>query len=121
MVFVDASSLDRFNTAVRIISTSTPTSGIPLGVIMTSDDEESSIRRGLELLGDVFPVGAFNGRGITNGPSIAMTDDSSAEREALKVCGPICFCFCVRSIFFKPYGPGCMMALIALERKTEAR
>lgn len=35
MVFIDASSLDCFNTAVRIISTSTPTSGIPLGVIMT--------------------------------------------------------------------------------------
>ena len=57
MVFCDAtSSLDRFNTSTFIISTSTPTSGIPLGVIIASDEQESTVHRGLlQLLGEVLP------------------------------------------------------------------
>ena len=84
MVFCDAtSSLDHFNTSTFIISTSTPTSGIPLGVIIALDEQESTVRRGLELLGEVLPKEAFNGKGVEHGPSILMTDDSSMERAAI--------------------------------------
>ena len=56
MFFCDStSSLDRFNTSVFILSTATPTSGIPLGVILTSDEQQSTIRRGLQVLGNVIP------------------------------------------------------------------
>ncbi|XP_062503901.1 uncharacterized protein LOC134180732 [Corticium candelabrum] len=84
MVFIDAtSSLDRYNSSVFIMSTSTPTSGIPLGVIVTSDEQATTIHRGLELLGEVLPEEAFNGKGVKHGPTIVMTDDSHTEREAL--------------------------------------
>ncbi len=89
MIFCDATStLDRLNTSLFIISTSTPTSGIPLGVIVTSDEQESTVRRGLELLGDVMPEGAFHGKGVRGGPSIVMTDDSKTERGAIQSFWP---------------------------------
>ena len=87
MVFCDStSSLDRFNTSVFILSTATPTSGIPLGVILTSDEQQLTIRRGLQVLGNVIPPpqDAFNRRGIELGPSIVMTDDSSSERGVIQ-------------------------------------
>ena len=85
LVFCDStSSLDRFNTSVFILSTCTPASGIPLGVFITSDEQESTIKRGLEVLGEVLPANSFSGKGAGNGPSIIMTDDSSSERGALK-------------------------------------
>ncbi|XP_062511396.1 uncharacterized protein LOC134187296 [Corticium candelabrum] len=84
MVFIDAtSSLDRYNSSVFIMSTSTPTSGIPLGVIVTSDEQATTINRGLELLGEVLPEEAFNGKGVKHSLTIVMTDDSHTEREAL--------------------------------------
>ena len=44
IVFCDSTaSLDRFNTSLFIISTATAISGIPLGIIMTSDEQESTI------------------------------------------------------------------------------
>ena len=62
MAFIHATaSLDRYNSSVVIVSTSTSTSGIPLGVIKTSDEKESTIPRGLKLLGEVLPENAFNG------------------------------------------------------------
>lgn len=84
MVFIDAtSSLDRYNSSVFIVSTSTPTSGIPLGVIISSDETESTIHRGLELMAEVLPDNAFHGRGVAKGPCVVMTDDSHTEREAI--------------------------------------
>ena len=42
IVFCDSTStLDRLNTSMFILSTSTPTSGIPLGVIITSDEQQT--------------------------------------------------------------------------------
>ena len=41
------------------------------------------MRIGLELLGEVLPKEAFNGKGVEHGPSIVMTDDSSTERAAI--------------------------------------
>lgn len=85
MVFCDAtSSLDRYNTSVFVISTCTPTSGVPLGVIIASDEQESTIQQGLHMLADVLPKNAFFGKGAKKGPSIVMTDDSSAERAAIQ-------------------------------------
>ena len=85
LFFCDStSSLDRFNTSVFILSTCTPASGIPLGVIITSDEQESTIKKGLEVLQGILPAHAFSGKGVVNGPSLIMTDDSSSERGALQ-------------------------------------
>ena len=89
MVFCDAtSSLDRYNTSVFILSTSTPTSGIPLGVIIASDEQQPTIEQGISMLLDVLPEKAFFGKGAKVGPSIFMTDDSSAERSAIQAAWP---------------------------------
>ena len=97
MTFCDAtSSLDRFNTSLFILSTSHPAGGLPLGVIITSDEQEETIRQGLELLKEVLPEHSFYGRGVARGPGITMTDDSSAERNALHNVWPeICLLLCV--------------------------
>ena len=89
MVFCDAtSSLDRFNTSLFIASTCSLIGGLPLGVIITSDEEQETIGQGLEIMKDILPANCFNGRGPTKGPSIIMTDDSSAERNALSDAWP---------------------------------
>ena len=96
MTFCDAtSSLDRFNTSLFILSTSHAAGGLPLGVIMTSDEQEETIRQGLELLKEVLPKNSFYGRGVERGPGITMTDDSSAERNAIHSVWPeICLLLC---------------------------
>ena len=89
IVFCDATfSLDRFNTSMFIIWTSTPSSGVPLGVMVMSDEQQSSINKGLEMLADVLPQKAFFGNGARQGPTIVMTDDScsgSASHSVLLV------------------------------------
>lgn len=89
MVFCDAtSSLDRFNTSLFAMSTCSSIGGLPLGVFIVSDEEQETIGQGLELLKRVLPVDCFFGNGPARGPSIVMTDDSSAERNALRVAWP---------------------------------
>ena len=88
--------LDRFNTSLYILSTSHPAGGLPLGVIITSDEQEETITQGLELLKEVLPKHSFYGRGVERGPGITMTDDSSAEQNALHNMWPeICLLLCV--------------------------
>ena len=85
MIFCDStSSLDRFNTSLFILSTSHPTGGMPLAVMITSDEQEETLVDGFRLLKEVLPPGAFYSRGVEQGPLLAMTDDSSAERNALR-------------------------------------
>ncbi len=85
MVFCDAtSSLDRFNTSVFIISTGTPSSGVPLGVIIASDEQQATIHKGMQMLAEILPKKAFFGKGAHKGPTLVMTDDSSAERGAIQ-------------------------------------
>ena len=82
MVFCDAtSSLDRFNSSLFILSNSTYVGALPFGVIMT-DEEQDTIRDGLKLLNDDH---SFYGHGK---PAIVMTDDSSAECNALRMMWP---------------------------------
>ncbi len=89
MLFCDAtSSLDRFNTSMFILSTSNAAGGLPLGVLITSDEQQDTICQGLQLLKDVFPDDCFYGRGFSKGPPIFMTDDSAAERNAIRTVWP---------------------------------
>ena len=84
MVFCDSSStLDGFNTSLFVLPTSHACGGLPLGAFITSDEQEETIVQGLQLIQNVLPEEAFYKCGIKKGPSIIMTDDSSAERNAL--------------------------------------
>ena len=50
VVFIDAtSSFDRQNTSIFILSTVTLGGAIPLGVIVTSDEQEETITEGLKV------------------------------------------------------------------------
>ena len=81
LLFCDStSSMDRFNTSVFVLSTHSVASGIPLGVLLTSDEREETIQTGLQMLKSIFPAGAFYGKGSEAGPDVVMIDDDSAER-----------------------------------------
>ena len=86
MVFCDStSSLDRFITSLFVISTANAIGGLPIGVIITSDEEQENISQGLGLLKEVVPIDCFYRNG---GPSIIMRDDSCAERNAQREAWP---------------------------------
>ena len=80
-------SLDRFNTALFILSTCHPVRGLPLGVVLISDEKEKSITKAFELLMEIFPSDSFFKSG-KRGPSVVMTDDSNTEKQALKAIWP---------------------------------
>ena len=89
LLFYDStSSMDRFNTSVFVLSTHSVASGIPLVVLLTSDEREETIQTGLQMLKSVFPGGAFYGKGSEAGPSVVMIDDNSSERGAITKCWP---------------------------------
>ena len=60
-----------------------PDCGMPLAVMITLDEQEETIVHSLRPLKEVLPQGAFHGSGAEQGPLIAMTDDSSTERNSL--------------------------------------
>ena len=59
------SSLDRFNTTMFIKSTTTPASGVPLAVALTSDEKEETIYKALEIIKEVIPSAPFLGKEYT--------------------------------------------------------
>ena len=79
---VATSSLDRYNCPTFMISTCTPAGGIPLGVVITSGEDQATISEALTFLKSVFPPDAFYSRG-SKGPEMCITIDSTAERAAI--------------------------------------
>ena len=89
IVFCDAtSSLDRFNTSLFILSTTHSCSGVPLAVVMTSDECEQTVTQAMETVKQVLPPDAFYGSGPSGGPAAFMIDDSIVEQAALSKCWP---------------------------------
>ena len=89
LVFCDAtSSLDRNNCSLFILSTAHPAGGLPLGVVVTSDESEKTITKGLQMLMEMVPSGAFYHKGKKKGPLLIMTDDSTTEKAAFKSLWP---------------------------------
>ena len=84
MVFLDASaSIDRHNNPVYFLCTHHPAGALPLCVWVTSDNSQRTVESCLKKAKDLFPDGAFGGRGAQKGPKICLTDDDSAQRGAL--------------------------------------
>ena len=64
ITFKDATlSLDSYKISVFIFSTSTPTSGIPLGVIIAFDEQQTTIEQDISLLLDALPEKGFLPKG----------------------------------------------------------
>ena len=88
LIFCNSTALlDRFNTSLFIISTAHPAGGLPLGVMLTSDEKEETIVKGLEMLMDTLPSGRFI-TGAKEWALLVMTDDSNTEKPALKAIWP---------------------------------
>ncbi len=87
MIFCDSTScLEKYNCSLFVFSTSSPCGGRPLGVAITSDEKERTIKKALQLLLKVLPEGSFYGS--KNGPKVVMTDDSNTEKAAISQTWP---------------------------------
>ena len=88
LVFCDSTaSLDRYNCPTFIMSTSSSAGGIPLGVVITSGEAETTLTEAFSYLKTVMPQKSFYGKS-GKGPSMFITDDCDAEKNALKSTGP---------------------------------
>ena len=77
LVFIDATSnLDRNDTKLLHMVCSSPIGALPLAEIITTREDDKTLRFAFELLKSVLPEKAFYGRGWDLGPKIMMTDDS---------------------------------------------
>ncbi|GBB85256.1 hypothetical protein RclHR1_11810004 [Rhizophagus clarus] len=61
---------------------------LPLGLFLTSGESKITIEFVINKLKSILPQNAFFGRGIDLGPSVFVTDDSAAERNAIELCWP---------------------------------
>src|SRR3954451_18707570 len=89
LCYMDASSsFEQLNMPVTLLYTSCAVSALPLGLFITSDELEITLEKAINLLKPILPQHAFFGRGPQIGPKVFITDDSSAERNALELCWP---------------------------------
>ena len=89
VVYIDSSSsLDDYNNAVFVLSTSSAAGGLPLGVVVTSGESTVTIEKAMSTLKEILPESGFGQRGRDIGPQTIITDDSNAEREGLKLTWP---------------------------------
>ncbi|CAG8836584.1 28514_t:CDS:2, partial [Gigaspora margarita] len=89
LCYMDASaSFEPLNTSVTLLYTSCSVGALPLGLCITSDESEVTLEKALNLLKTILPPYAFYGRSPQIGPTIFLTDNSDAERNALELCWP---------------------------------
>ena len=84
MVFIDAGGhMDRGNTRVFLLLTHSAAGGLPIGVLFVSNERSKTLASALRLLLSLLDGECFGGSG-KKGPQLFMTDDSTAERNALQ-------------------------------------
>ena len=85
IVLVDSTGgLDRTQMRLFNLMIPTPIGGLPLGCIIATKEDEKTINEGLMLLKSIMPRNAFYKKGPEAGPTLFITDDDKAERNALK-------------------------------------
>ena len=94
LIFCDStSSLERYNCSLFVLSTRSPAGGLPLAVVITSDEKENTIKVALEKVKEVVPQNSLWHQ--SGGPKVIMTDDSATERGALADVWPdACLLLC---------------------------
>ena len=83
-----SSSFEPLNNSITRFYTSCAIGALSLGLFITSDEFEVTLEKAINLLKSILPPYAFFGRGPQLGPEVFLTDDSSAERNALQICWP---------------------------------
>ena len=88
IVFIDATSnLDRLDCKLFHLICPSAAGGLPLGNVITSRENEATVKAGFELYQSLLPTRAFFNRG-TLGPLIIMTDDSKTIQNTLRAIWP---------------------------------
>ena len=64
------------------------TGALPCGILITSDEKESTLKQGFLMLKSSLPEYAFHGRGPDVGPEVILTDNCKEERKALNTLWP---------------------------------
>ncbi|CAL4108136.1 unnamed protein product, partial [Meganyctiphanes norvegica] len=86
IVFIDTTSnVDLYHTSVTFILTSSPIGAMPLGVILSDGQDEKSYTKGFAMIKDIVSDYGFYGQKF---PAVIMTDDGTAERNALRKIFP---------------------------------
>ena len=83
-----SSSFEPLNTSITLFFTSCAVGALLIALFITSDELEITLEKAINLLKTILPPHAFFRRGPQIGPMVFMTDDSSAERNALELCWP---------------------------------
>ncbi|CAG8795130.1 25664_t:CDS:2, partial [Gigaspora margarita] len=85
--YVDASaSFEPLNISITLFYTSCIAGALPLGLIITSDELEITLEKGMMMLKSLLSQCAFFGRGPNLGPITFLTDNSNSEHNALGHC-----------------------------------
>ncbi|CAG8538405.1 36199_t:CDS:2 [Gigaspora margarita] len=80
LCYFDASAaFDQLNTSITLLYTNCAAGALPLGIFLTSDESDVTIKNALNLLKEILPDSSFYGRGSQLGPAVVITDDSYAE------------------------------------------
>ena len=89
LVFVDSTSnLDEHNLRFFMLCTHSVAGGLPLGIILMSDEKEDTQKEALRMFKECLPSCAFYNRGITLGLQVFLTDNNFEERSALTSSWP---------------------------------
>ena len=89
LILVDATSnLNRQDTKLFHIMTPSAVGALPLGTMLTSREDEETLKFAFDLYKSLLSEKSFYGRGPDVGPKLVLTDDSESERNALKYAWP---------------------------------
>ena len=89
LVFIDATSnTEEHNLKVFIMCAHSIAGALPLSILITSDERESTLRQGFEMLSSCLPDFAFHGRGPQLGRQVIITDSCKEEPNTLKSVWP---------------------------------
>lgn len=61
---------------------------LPLSILITSDERESTLKQVLKMMRSCLPDFAFHGRGPQLGRQVIITDNCKEERSTLKSVWP---------------------------------
>ena len=88
-VFIDGTSnLEELHLHLFLLRTHSPAGGLPLGVIITSDEMQATLEMAFSLSKDCLPENSFYGRGKDLGPISFLSDNNDEERKALNAVWP---------------------------------
>ena len=89
LLIIDATAnIDLMDSKLFHLMCPTPIGGLPLGTLILTRADETTIREALNLYKSLLTEKSFFGRGPDLGPILAITDDDAAERNGLSYSWP---------------------------------